>query len=109
MKKPAYVPAPPKEAEKQLSKKERKKKELAELEALLADFGVAPKESDSQDESRGNCEQFFQINSAIMIRDCCSSVFSLLVPFALFYFSASEILCKERIKAESYSFPSCLS
>ena len=34
VKKPAYVPAPPKEAEKQLSKKERKKKELAELEAL---------------------------------------------------------------------------
>ncbi|CAN6681822.1 unnamed protein product [Malus baccata var. baccata] len=53
VKKPAYVPAPPKEAEKQLSKKERKKKELAELEALLADFGVAPKESDSQDESQG--------------------------------------------------------
>ncbi|OMO80486.1 hypothetical protein COLO4_24069 [Corchorus olitorius] len=47
------VPAAPKEAERQLSKKERKKKELAELEALLADFGVAPKESNDQDESRG--------------------------------------------------------
>lgn len=32
--------APPKETERQLSKKERKKKELEELEALLADFGV---------------------------------------------------------------------
>ncbi|XP_062022807.1 uncharacterized protein LOC133739100 [Rosa rugosa] len=53
VKKPAEVPTPPKEAEKQLSKKERKKKELAELEALLADFGVTQKESDSQDESRG--------------------------------------------------------
>ncbi|XP_050364691.1 uncharacterized protein LOC126783290 [Argentina anserina] len=53
VKKPAEVPAPPKEAEKQLSKKEKKKKELAELEALLADFGVTQKETDSQDESRG--------------------------------------------------------
>ncbi|KAL9680306.1 hypothetical protein QQ045_018184 [Rhodiola kirilowii] len=34
-----------KEPERQLSKKEKKKKELAELEALLADFGVAPKEN----------------------------------------------------------------
>ncbi|XP_059275166.1 uncharacterized protein LOC132029811 [Lycium ferocissimum] len=34
----------PKETERQLSKKERKKKELAELEALLADFGVEQKE-----------------------------------------------------------------
>ena len=48
------VPAPPKEAERQLSKKERKKKELAELEALLADFGVTQKESNDEDESHGN-------------------------------------------------------
>lgn len=34
----------PKEAGRQLSKKERRKKELAELEALLADFGVEQKE-----------------------------------------------------------------
>lgn len=53
-KKPAEVPAVSKETERQLSKKERKKKELAELEALLADFGVAPKENDGQDEPRGN-------------------------------------------------------
>ncbi|CAI9771716.1 unnamed protein product [Fraxinus pennsylvanica] len=33
-----------KEADKQLSKKERRKKELAELEAILAEIGVAPKE-----------------------------------------------------------------
>ena len=44
----------PKEAERQLSKKERKKKELAELDALLADFGVSQKDSNGQDESRGN-------------------------------------------------------
>lgn len=44
----------PKEAERQLSKKERKKKELAELDALLADFGVSQKDNNSQDESRGN-------------------------------------------------------
>lgn len=46
-------PAPPKEAERQLSKKERKQKELAELEALLADFGVAPKDNNGQENSRG--------------------------------------------------------
>lgn len=52
--KPPEVSVVPKESERQLSKKERKKKELAELEALLADFGVAPKEgSNSQNESRG--------------------------------------------------------
>lgn len=53
VKKAPEVPAPPKEAERQLSKKERKKKELAELEALLADFGVAPKEDNGQDASKG--------------------------------------------------------
>lgn len=39
----------PKETERQLSKKERKKKELAELEALLADFGVEQKEKGPAD------------------------------------------------------------
>ncbi|XP_054788314.1 uncharacterized protein LOC129294163 [Prosopis cineraria] len=53
VKKPAEISVAPKEAERQLSKKERKKKELAELEALLADFGVAQKESNDQDEPRG--------------------------------------------------------
>lgn len=54
VKKPPEVPVAPKEAERQLSKKERKKKELAELEALLADLGVPQKEGDGQDDSRGN-------------------------------------------------------
>ncbi|CAI9772348.1 unnamed protein product [Fraxinus pennsylvanica] len=34
----------PKETERQLSKKERKKKEMAELEAILANFAVTPNE-----------------------------------------------------------------
>lgn len=51
VKKSPEVSVAPKEAERQLSKKERKKKELAELDALLADFGVTPKENDGQDES----------------------------------------------------------
>lgn len=42
------APLPAKETERQLSKKERKKKELEELEALLADFGVNQKEGDTQ-------------------------------------------------------------
>ncbi|MFQ6638321.1 hypothetical protein Gotur_016267 [Gossypium turneri] len=52
-KEPAWFPSGPSQvSERQLSKKERKKKELAELEALLADFGVTQKESNGQDESR---------------------------------------------------------
>ncbi|KAL2525505.1 Uncharacterized protein Adt_10559 [Abeliophyllum distichum] len=42
--KPPEASPAPKEAERQLSKKERKKKEMAELEAILANFGVTPKE-----------------------------------------------------------------
>ena len=52
VKKSAESSLVPKETEKQLSK-ERKKKELAEPEALLADFGVSQKESNGQDESSG--------------------------------------------------------
>ena len=48
------VSSAPNATERQLSKKERKKKELAELEALLADFGVSPKVDSTQDESHGN-------------------------------------------------------
>lgn len=55
MKKPLEISSTPKESDKQLSKKERKKKELAELEALLADFGVSQKDNNSvQDQSCGN-------------------------------------------------------
>lgn len=51
--KPVEVSLAPKETERQLSKKERKKKELAELEAILADFGVKPNEK-AEDEPSGN-------------------------------------------------------
>jgi len=63
VKKDTEVPLPPpKETERQLSKKERKKKELAELEALLADFGVAPKQSnDGQDESQGKFVELWHV------------------------------------------------
>lgn len=54
IKKHAEVPVAPKEAERQLSKKQRKKKELAELDALLADLGVTHKESNGQDGSQGS-------------------------------------------------------
>jgi hypothetical protein len=56
VKKLPEVSVPAKETERQLSKKERKKKELAELEALLADFGVTQKDSNDQDESSGKCD-----------------------------------------------------
>ena len=42
VKKPTEVPVAPKEAERQLSKRERKNK-LAELKAFLADFAVTQK------------------------------------------------------------------
>lgn len=48
----AVVTSPaPKEVERQLSKKERRKKELAELEALLADFGVSQNEKVAEEPS----------------------------------------------------------
>lgn len=53
VKKPVESSLVSKETERQLTKKERKKKELAELEALLADFGVSQKESNGQVESHG--------------------------------------------------------
>lgn len=56
--KPVEASPAPKETERQLSKKEKKKKELAELEAILADFGVNPKEK-ADDETSGNCFSFF--------------------------------------------------
>lgn len=58
----SQVPAAPKEAERQLSKKERKKKELEELEALLADFGVSQGQSNGgqgQDESQGSYAELY--------------------------------------------------
>ena len=51
VKKAPEVPAPPKEPERQLSKKELKQKEQAEFDALLADFGVAP--INGQENSQG--------------------------------------------------------
>ncbi|KAK6129702.1 hypothetical protein DH2020_036568 [Rehmannia glutinosa] len=51
LEKPVEVSPAPKETERQLSKKERRKKELAELEAILADFGVNPKEKTEDEPS----------------------------------------------------------
>ncbi|KAL2543850.1 copper ion binding [Forsythia ovata] len=59
-----------KETERQLSKKERRKKELAELEAILAEIGVAPKENaidESSDISREKKEG--QMNGDIEKKD----------------------------------------
>ncbi|KAI3468274.1 hypothetical protein Pfo_024937 [Paulownia fortunei] len=54
VKKPVEVSPAPKETERQLSKKERRKKELAELEAILADFGVNSKEKAEDEPSDVN-------------------------------------------------------
>lgn len=47
------VPAPPKDTERQLSKKELKKKELAELDAVLAELGLGTSSNSNQDETNG--------------------------------------------------------
>jgi len=49
----AAPPAPPKDTERQLSKKELKKKELAELYAVLAELGLGTSNNSTQDESNG--------------------------------------------------------
>ena len=50
------VVAAPKETERQLSKKELKKKELAELDAVLAELGISENPSDAaQDGNTGKC------------------------------------------------------
>lgn len=43
----------PKDTERQLSKKELKKKGLEELDAVLAELGYAKKDTSGQDESDG--------------------------------------------------------
>jgi hypothetical protein len=49
-------PAPPKDTERQLSKKELKKKELAELDAVLAELGLSGNSSNAaQDDKNGKC------------------------------------------------------
>jgi len=49
----AAPPAPPKDTERQLSKKELKKKEVAELDAVLAELGLGTSNNSTQDESNG--------------------------------------------------------
>lgn len=56
--KPAEPPVVTKEAERQLSKKELKKKGLEELEAVLAELGYSSKEPSSQDDSHGKVNAF---------------------------------------------------
>jgi hypothetical protein len=53
MKNAAAPPAPPKDTERQLSKKELKKKELAELDAVLAELGLGTSNNSTQDQSNG--------------------------------------------------------
>lgn len=48
-------PAPPKDTERQLSKKELKKKELAELDAVLAELGLSGNSSNAAQDGK-NCK-----------------------------------------------------
>lgn len=53
VKKPPEASSAPKDTERQLSKKELKKKGLEELEAVLAELGLGKSETSGQDDSRG--------------------------------------------------------
>ncbi|KAF8400750.1 hypothetical protein HHK36_014050 [Tetracentron sinense] len=53
VKAPPQTSLPPKDTERQLSKKELKKKGLAELDAVLAELGIPKHETGSQDHSHG--------------------------------------------------------
>lgn len=54
VKKPFPAPVAPKEAERQLSKKELKMKELAELEAVLAELGISGKDNRSSGQNEAS-------------------------------------------------------
>ncbi|XP_042410267.1 uncharacterized protein LOC121999687 [Zingiber officinale] len=58
--KPVPVSTPPKDAERQLSKKELKKKEMAELDALLHEMGIANKDSNTAQNETTNKKQLEQ-------------------------------------------------
>ncbi|KAG6474180.1 hypothetical protein ZIOFF_068104 [Zingiber officinale] len=58
--KPAPVSAPPKDGERQLSKKELKKKEMAELDALLHEMGIANKDSNTAQNETADKKQLEQ-------------------------------------------------
>ncbi|KAF5934743.1 hypothetical protein HYC85_025872 [Camellia sinensis] len=60
VKKLAEVSLAPKDPERQLSKKELKKKELAELDAMLAELGIAKSESTGQDDSCVDCSDLLE-------------------------------------------------
>ncbi|KAF6172935.1 hypothetical protein GIB67_035489 [Kingdonia uniflora] len=54
---PPQVSFAPKETERQLSKKELKKKELAELDAVLVELGIPKKEASDLDVSHGDTQE----------------------------------------------------
>ncbi|KAF8407010.1 hypothetical protein HHK36_006132 [Tetracentron sinense] len=57
VKEPPQASLTPKDTERQLSKKELKKKELEELDAVLAELGIANKETGGQDDSHGAAQE----------------------------------------------------
>ncbi|XP_073129453.1 uncharacterized protein [Henckelia pumila] len=68
-KRPVELSPAPKEAERQLSKKEMKKKELAELDALLADFGINQKERAEDELADASKEKDGQFNEGAEKKD----------------------------------------
>lgn len=57
----AAPPAPPKDTERQLSKKELKKKELAELDAVLAELGLSGNSSNAVKDGKSKMLQYIMV------------------------------------------------
>lgn len=57
----------PKETDRQLSKKELKKKELAELEAVLAELGFPTSEASGQEGSRGEQNKIYMVSTCVIL------------------------------------------
>ncbi|KAF5742933.1 DNA ligase 1-like [Tripterygium wilfordii] len=74
VKKPTEAPLVHKDTDRQLSKKELKKKELEELEAVLAELGLQ-KNANAQDEPHGNLALYYLCAYCLI---CCFLVISNL-------------------------------
>ena len=82
----------PKDTDRQLSKKELKKKELAELEAVLAELGYPTSEASGQEGSRGEHYKIYVASTYVIMCLFCIMViaFNSFCNFLLLFFFRVE-------------------
>ena len=117
LKKPPEPSPATKETERQLSKKELKKKGLEELEAVLAELGLQTEPS-GQDDSHGNMCDFFShvknyfkyISSFLSESEICycSNHFGWLNAIENYLISTSMKLKQTHVLVHPYICKSCL-